>query len=233
MPTDRNKEPKPGSGSIQIRLEVPPPGTAEIAGTTPDDGEEGEEHKRKYTLIVGPKTEIKRNIDRIRRGFVKYTVVPSARSEEKDLTPSTWTAYGRMLRDILADSPARRLQDVVLQATDALRGILQDEANSLKTVAKSTAYVDDLAFQFTKEGNPLELLRNLSIAVSYGGRTEDLGLSGTGTQSAVIIGVLELCLRYRAKSAIRLFAVEEPELFLHPHAQRHIASLLRKICARI
>ena len=49
VPTDRNKEPKPGSGSIQIRLEVPPPGTAEIAGTTPDDGEEGEEPRRVHT----------------------------------------------------------------------------------------------------------------------------------------------------------------------------------------
>ena len=124
-----------------------------------------------------------------------------------------------MLRNILADSPRLgELQDIVVQATDALRGILQDEANSLKTVAHCTAYVDDLAFQFTKDGNPIDLLRNLSIAVSYGGRTEDLGLSGTGTQSAVIIGVLELCLRYRAKTALRLFAVEEPELFLHPHA---------------
>ena len=54
---------------------------------------------------------------------------------------------------------------------------------------------------------------------------------GTGTQSAVMIGMLELCLRHRTSSGLRLFVVEEPELFLHPHSQRHVASLLRRIAA--
>ena len=50
VPTERNKEPKPGSGCIHIRLEVPPVSISEIAETTPDDGEEGEEAKAKREL---------------------------------------------------------------------------------------------------------------------------------------------------------------------------------------
>ena len=107
------------------------------------------------------------------------------------------------------------LRALIDNASQQLRAILKEEAATLTKSAKTTAYVDEIDFQLTKDGNPLELLRNLSLAVSYGSRTEDISLSGTGTQSAVIIGVLELCLRHRTRHGIRLFVVEEPELFLH------------------
>jgi len=94
---------------------------------------------------------------------------------------------------------------IIKQATVQLRVLLRTEAESLSKAAKTTAYVDKIDFQLTKAGMQI----------------------GTGTQSAVMIGMLELCLRHRTSSGLRLFVVEEPELFLHPHSQRHVASLLR------
>jgi Overcoming lysogenization defect protein-like, TOPRIM domain/AAA ATPase domain len=108
-------------------------------------------------------------------------------------------------------------------------GLLTDETKTLTATAKTAAYVDAVAFKFTKEGNPAELLRNLTLSVLYGSRTDDISDVGTGTQSAVIIGMLELALRHRAAAGIHVFCVEEPELFLHPHAQRRIAALLREL----
>ena len=98
---------------------------------------------------------------------------------------------------------------IIKQATVQLRVLLRTEAESLSKAAKTTAYVDKIDFQLTKAGMQI----------------------GTGTQSAVMIGMLELCLRHRTSSGLRLFVVEEPELFLHPHSQRHVASLLRRIAA--
>jgi hypothetical protein len=58
--------------------------------------------------------------------------------------------------------------------------------------AQVVSYVEDVAFQLTRENNPAELLRYLEIVVTEsGGRETNLARMGTGTQSAVIIAMLE------------------------------------------
>ena len=217
-------------GHVTFRLTVPPVGGNEDENDAEnEDGEEPDVPKRTFEVFLAKRHELKRN-EQFRLALLKYMYVPPVRSASDLLAPSTWTSYGRMVQSILAESDQLdKLRELIVEATDRLRLVLQSEAKTLTESAKTTAYVDSIDFRLTKDGNPSELLRNLSLAVTYGNRTEDISNSGTGTQSAVIIGVLELCLRHRAKAGVRLFAVEEPELFLHPHAQRHVASLLRKI----
>lgn len=212
-------------GCITFRLTCPP--VAEEPDSPEDDDDESA--KQTFGVFLANRHELKRN-EELRKAAVKHLLIPPVRSHNDLLSPSTWTAYGRFLRDILAgSSQAEKLAQLITDATVQLRDLLRDEAAELTRTAKATSYVDAIDFQLTKEGNPIELLRNLSLAVTYGGRTEDISQVGTGTQSAVIIGVLELCLRHRASRGIRLFSVEEPELFLHPHAQRYVADLLRRI----
>lgn len=226
-PKDKQGQPKPGNGAILLKLDVPAAGGD--GGKGGNDDEDDDEAKQTFTIIVGEKSEIKRN-EAIRKAVVKHILVPPLRDEDKLLSPSTWTAYGRMLRDILADSDqAAALTKMIADTSAKMQALLQDEADTLSAAAQCTAYVDEVAFRFTKDGNPTELLRNLSLAVTFAGRTDDISAVGTGTQSAVIIGVLELCLRHKARRGVRFFVIEEPELFLHPHAQRYVARLLRRI----
>lgn len=212
-------------GSVVFRLTCPP------AEEVTEDAEEGEEGPAKQTFEVelADHYPMKRN-EAFRKAAVRHLLVPPVRSHTEQLTPSMWTSYGQLLRDILSESPeAEELSKLIRLATEQLQALLDEEAAQLTRTAKSTSYVDSINFQLTRDGSPAELLRNLSLAVSYRGRTEDISQVGTGTQSAVIIGILELCLRYRSTAGIRLFAVEEPELYLHPHAQRYMARLLRAI----
>lgn len=216
-------------GRVTLRLTVPQVEEDNGEDSEGDDQEGDSEAKREFEVFLANRHEMKRNED-FRKALVKHIVVPSVRDHSDLLAPSTWTAFGHMLRSILADSDKLGdLRQLISDATAHLQSILKAEADTLTESARTTAFVDSIDFQLTKDGNPLDLLRNLSLAVSYGSRTEDISQSGTGTQSAVIIGVLELCLRHRSRTGIRLFAVEEPELFLHPHAQRYVADLLRKL----
>lgn len=213
-------------GCIVFRMTCPP--TARGSEPTSEDDEE-DSAKQIFEVFLANRYEVKRN-ENLRKAAVKHLLIPPVRSPGDQLSPSTWTVYGHFLREVLAgSSQADKLSELITEATKQLRDLLQSEANQLTRAAKATSYVDAIDFQLTKDGNPVELLRNLSLAVTYKGRTEDISQVGTGTQSVVIIGVLELCLRHRASRGMRLFAVEEPELFLHPHAQRYVADLLRAI----
>jgi len=223
MRAAKTKESYPGR--ILFHLTVP-------QSLEPEDEEaEQEPEKRTFQLLIN-QSEIRRKADEFRRRLVRYLAVPTLRSYSDLLSPSAWTPYGRLLRDLLAESgKTGELVELIDQATQRLREILKDEAALLTHTAKATAYVDEIGFNLTKDNDPAELLRNLSLSVTYGGRSEDIARVGTGTQSAVIIGVLELCLRHAARAGVRLFSVEEPELFLHPQAQRYVSHLLRSIAA--
>lgn len=212
-------------GCVTFRLTCPPVTEESDISEEDDDGSA----KQTFEVLLANRHELKRN-EAFRQAVVKHLLIPPVRNHNELLSPSTWTAYGRFLRDILSDSSrSKQLAQLITDATIQLRDLLRNEAAELTRAAKVTSYVDAIDFKLTKEGNPVELLRNLTLTVTYGGRTEDISQVGTGTQSAVIIGALELCLRHRASRGIRLFCVEEPELFLHPHAQRYVADLLRKI----
>ncbi|GEM_PF-742756 len=212
-------------GCMTFRLTCPPVEPE----ATDEESEEDVLGRQTFQVFLANRYEVKKNED-LRKATVAHLLIPAVRSHGDLLSPSTWTVYGRFLRDVLAGSDhAEKLAALITEATEQLRELLADEASELTKTAKATAYVDEISFRLTREGNPLELLRNLSLSVTYAGRTEDISQVGTGTQSAVIIGVLELCLRHRARRGLRLFSVEEPELFLHPHAQRYVASLLRAI----
>ena len=216
-------------GKLCINVFVPPLHAAAVDDDTADD--DAEQDKKACTVMLAGKNVVRR-AEPIRAKLAKCIQVPALRDQADLLSASGWTTYGAMLRGILEDSPKLdELRTLIQQTNTVLTGLLSEETEALTATAKTAAYVDEVNFKFTKEDNPSELLRNLTLSVLYGGRADDISRAGTGTQSAVIIGMLELALRHRAAAGIRVFCVEEPELFLHPQAQRRMAALLHQLAA--
>lgn len=216
-------------GRLAIHIFVPP---LEAAAAAAGDDEDVDRDKKACTIMLGGKHVVQR-AEPIRAKLVKCIQVPALRNQADLLSASGWTTYGAMLRDILDESPKlEELRGLIEQTNNVLTDLLSEETKALTATAKTAAYVDAVNFKFTKEENPSELLRNLTLSVVYGGRADDISRAGTGTQSAVIIGMLELALRHRGAVGIRIFCVEEPELFLHPQAQRRMAALLRQLAAQ-
>jgi hypothetical protein len=199
----KRKESHPGR--FIFRLSVPNPIDEES-----DDEDDQEPQKRTFELIAN-QLEIKRKSDEIRRRLVSQMTVPTVRSQSDLLSPSAWTPYGRLLRDLLAESgKSGELVELINQATHRLQDILKAEAAILTQTAKATSYVDEIGFNLTKESDPAELLRNLSLAVTYASRTEDISRVGTGTQSAVIIGVLGCAFSFDAWQSSAVAVKERP-----------------------
>jgi energy-coupling factor transporter ATP-binding protein EcfA2 len=221
----KDKEP----GHITVRVYIP---RSDAEGDSEPEGEEEAPADRRDVEYLLANRSVYKKAEPVRTRLARYIFVPALRDQKEMLAPGGWTSYGALLRNILEDSgKLGDLRRLIEEATAQLRKILKVHSDTLTAAAKIIAYVDSIDFQFTRAGDPVELLRALSILVGYAGRIDEVSDVGTGTQSALIIGILELCLRYSSTPASRVFAIEEPEIYLHPHAQRHLAALIRKLQA--
>ncbi len=218
---------------IAISLTVGP------AETTSADGAAGEDNlaedtddvelgqtKLGLTLWGFP---VHRKVAETRAKLAHLLLVSPVRRIDDELSASRWTPYGELMKGILeASEQFPELERQLAAVTSTMNTAFGAQKAQLLEDARVVTYVEDLAFQLTKNNSPVELLRNLQIVVTESGRVVALERLGTGTQSVVIIGMLELVLRAGHGDA-KIFVIEEPDAFIHPHGVRHLATLIRRI----
>lgn len=210
-----------GDAEITIRIRRQPAGV-------PVPEEDGETENDLYELSLWGFNVFKKK-DEIRHRLIRLLSVPAIRNVEDDLSASRWTVYGQLMKDVLESTASYAAINKDLEALNQkIQSAFAAIKKRLLAGARIVAYVDDLDFQLTKEGKPSELLRYLQIVIKEQGKWMNLDNFGTGTQSAVIIGVLEVALKNKASSH-RLFCIEEPEAFIHPHGSRYLGDLIRAV----
>jgi predicted ATPase len=221
---------KRDDAKITLTLTIPATDPAAEAGDG-DDGEADSSGPTKPTLEVDLwGFPIHRRTTDVRRAVVQLVKASVERSVDDDLQASQWTPYGQLMKSVLEAAPQyQELIALLTQVNSKLQEVFGEQKDTMLADAQVVSYVEDIAFQLTRENNPAELLRYLEILVIEGnGRQTNLARMGTGTQSAIIIAMLELVLRART-SHVKVFAVEEPDAFLQPHGVRRLASLIRRI----
>jgi putative ATP-dependent endonuclease of OLD family len=113
-----------------------------------------------------------------------------------------------------------------LLRTDQFRALEDDiNRNALRQLGFNPNE-DDLSLAF----GPLptiDFYRALELQLTEAGLTVDASTLGQGFQNAVFMAILEAYERRRKRGAI--FLIEEPEIALHPQAQRALYATLRKI----
>ena len=165
----------------------------------------------------------------VRKSVIKMLMVPAIRDYQDELSASKWTAYGQLMKEVLENSPHySNIKTDLSNLNTKIQQVFETEKTKLLEGARIVSYVDDISFQLTKDNSPSELLRNLEIFITEGPKKFNIEYVGTGTQSAIIIGILELALKNK-NSKIKLFCIEEPEAFIHPHGSRYLGSLIKNI----
>ena len=215
---------------ISIKLTVAPIDQPATSGD--DAGAGGEMEPGKISLEISLWSfAVRKKVRDVRAAMVHLLVVSPHRRIGDDLSASRWTPYGKLMKELLEESPRfETLQGLLGTVNQEITEAFVDQTTKLLADARVVGYVDDVSFQLTKEGNPVELLRNLEIVVTDAGRKISLDRLGTGTQSAVIIGMLELVLKGK-RSRSKVFVVEEPDAFIHPHGIRRLAELIERIAS--
>jgi putative ATP-dependent endonuclease of OLD family len=220
------KKHKDGSAYISIKLIK----SFEEQKNGDDEQENGNEEKSADTFDISLwGFPVHRYKEEVRTAVVRLLNVPAVRTPKEQLTASSWTSFGALMKEVLEDSSEyEEIRLILGKLNDKIQTVFAHEKKELLKDARTTSYVEDIEFRLTKDNQPSELLRNIEIFIKEGAKFFNIDNVGTGTQSAVIIGVLELALQ-RKKSRLHLLCIEEPEAHVHPHGIRYLSSLIKNI----
>lgn len=156
------------------------------------------------------------------------------RNLERELSGSQWTLFGKLLKEIereFLEDDARKSQ--YQQGMMDISGFLRIESfNRLEEiireqVKKLTGFVNaDLRFI---EPAVLAHYKSLDLVVKESDDFDEFSAldMGAGIQSAIVIALIQAYKELKRSGAILL--IEEPEVYLHPHARRYFYSLLREL----
>ncbi|MCX7637785.1 MAG: AAA family ATPase [Cyclobacteriaceae bacterium] len=200
-------------------------------GTEENEAEAVEKRDSKFKILIQGKYPLYQKIKEIRTNLCKVVGVNSLRNPKEDLSGSKWNVFGQLMKTVLEDSERYEELKKALNCLNLLvEEILAEKKDEILKNAKLISFINDIKFQLTKDNQPAELLRNLELFVKDKDKFIHIDETGTGTQSALIIGILEVALKYKSAST-RIFLIEEPELFLHPLGIRHLGLLFEEFAS--
>ena len=175
------------------------------------------------------------------RKQVQFVYVPSDRNLEKQLTVSQWTMLGKMLKHL--DEQFRQGPKGDDGFTENERALRQSMTDALQ-VLKTPAYLDfenrlktnvkdqtqdsfkDVEL-FLNVYDPLHYYKTIQLLVREFEKDFNVADLGSGLQNLILLAIFRTYARTMKSRAV--LAIEEPEIFLHPHAQRKLYKILRSL----
>jgi predicted ATP-dependent endonuclease of OLD family len=160
----------------------------------------------------------------IRNLLLQSAIIPSFRDPINQLRITDYTWYGKLLKEYIPkndDSLEKAFNDVKV-ASNAIFKKLCDQISGINT---QIAFPNTkIHFQFNPDTKQ-DIFKSTLIYVDDGFNTK-LEDKGAGIQSSVIISLFDFYVRNIAHANGSLLAIEEPELYLHPHGRRVISDRL-------
>jgi len=161
-------------------------------------------------------------------------LVPISRNASDDLNASRgFKPFSILLKEFISNSPKRAdLEKDLISVNKTLNEIFLDVQEGLFRSTSQVTTFDNISLALTKENKPEGLVNDISIFLKLKDKVFEIDQVGTGTQSAIIIAMLEFFLKRKTKKGSgmhKILTIEEPEIFLHPHAIRRVANLLQEV----
>jgi hypothetical protein len=162
----------------------------------------------------------------VRNELLQSAIIPSFRDPQNQLRLSSWTWYGKLMRHLTAGHMKNaELQDALTAVRNVADSIFETVREQVRESALEVAFPGtELYFQFNVD-NQLDLYKTCVLYVDDGFKSL-LTDKGSGIQSAVIIGLFSYYTKNVSVVTSALLCIEEPELYLHPHARRLISDRL-------
>lgn len=162
----------------------------------------------------------------LRNVLIQSAIIPAFRDPKDQLRINQYSWFGKLLKTYIK-TESKDLNDafaaVKVASDDLFKGLKKTVAEKEIEIAFPNTTI---SFQFNPDTKQ-DIHKSTLIYVNDGFNSE-LKDKGAGIQSAVIISLYDFYVRNIAHSGSSLLAVEEPELYLHPHGRRVISNRLSK-----
>jgi len=155
------------------------------------------------------------------------------RQASQQLRPTQWTLYGKLLKYIENHIAAGKKAAFKTGVETSYRTNIFPDINQMESILQSHVKQQtglDLTLRLSVL-DPMETIRNLrpymkepALAVEFD--AEDMG---AGTQSALAVAIAQAYNEIVREPLV--LAIEEPELYLHPHGCRHFYKKLKELAS--
>ncbi len=162
----------------------------------------------------------------LRNELLLSAIIPSFRDPSQQLRLTSWSWYGKLVRRLTEGSAEEEgLVKAFASVKEAADRLFLGAKTKIQNSALDVAFPGaELHFQFAQDVKT-DIYKNFSLYVDDGVKSL-LTDKGSGIQSATIIGLFSYYVKELCTNTSALLCVEEPELYLHPHARRVISKRL-------
>ncbi len=162
----------------------------------------------------------------IRNEFLQSAIIPSFRDPQNQLRLSSYTWFGRLMKHLTAEhATSDELRNAFNKVKEVVDGIFGNIKDRVTQSSLNVAFPEsEIHFQFNAD-TKMDIYKNCVIYVDDGFKSL-LTEKGSGVQSAIIIGLFNYYTQYVNTITSALLCIEEPEVYLHPHARRVISDRL-------
>lgn len=164
----------------------------------------------------------------IKATLMTSLLIPAFRTTETTLKITKWSWYGKLLQKKWNESCKIEHQEAIDKVSDELRttigNVFADLKSDINAQLKKTLSLMNVTIDINMlESKSEDYYKNIRLSIDDGIETP-LENKGSGLQSLIMIELFKFYCKIFNQSS--LLILEEPELFLHPHAKRMLADIL-------
>ena len=165
----------------------------------------------------------------IKSTLITSLMIPSFRSPDSILKINKWSWYGKLLQYKWNEScdkiNEKEINDSVKNLKKSIEKVYKELKEDLNVNIQKALKLMNIRIDINMvEGKKEDYYKTIKLAINDGVSTP-LENKGTGLQSLVIIELFKFYCKIFNQSS--LIILEEPELFLHPHAKRMLLDILK------
>lgn len=161
----------------------------------------------------------------VRKAFLESSIIPAFRTPQEQLKVSTWSWFGKLVH--------RHVEPNISQLDEAFSSVKKISDSIFLEMGQKINEETDIAFpgttfhfQLNPNANIHDIAKGMMIYIDDGFNSR-LEYKGSGLQSYMIISLFDYYIHNVAPiQSGALLGLEEPELFLHPHARRLLSARL-------